>query len=216
MKNITVLLLLFLVACSDTTSDSNAHDELSPATTYVYECNQQFSFTARIEDEKVWLFLPYKTINLPHVPAASGVKFSDGTSLFWSKGNEAILEVDSVSYPACINNRAKAIWEHAKLNGVDFRAIGNEPGWVLTITEGNKVMFKSNYGQTINEFTTSTPITNQTTRTTRYQASEKENTILIILKGIPCSDTMSGEKFEATVSITLNYKKFNGCGKSLH
>jgi uncharacterized membrane protein len=185
-------------------------------TTYVYECDQQYSFTARIEGEKAWLFLPDETVSLPRIPAASGTKFSDKNLLFWTKGNEAVLEVNSVLYHSCKNNRSKAIWEHAKLNGVDFRAIGNEPGWVLTITEGNKIMFKSNYGQTINNFITPPPVTDQTTRTTLYQASEKEHTIFVVLKGTPCSDTMSDEKFETTVSVTLDDKRFNGCGKALH
>ena len=213
---ILILSIAFFTACSENASHSNAHDKDIHPTTYVYECDHQFNFTARIEGEKVWLFLPYKTISLPHIPAASGVKFSDGNSLFWTKANEVMLDVNSVSYHDCKNNRARAIWEHAKLNGVDFRAVGNEPGWVLTISEGNKVMFKSNYGQTINEFITSSPVTDQNTQSTLYQASEKEHTILITLKGTPCSDTMSGEKFETTVSVTLDDKKFNGCGKALH
>lgn len=208
--------MIFLVACSDNASDSDTHKAVNPPTTYVYECDQQYSFTARIEGVKVWLFLPYETISLPHIAAASGAKYSDGNSLFWTKGNEVMLEVNSVSYHSCKNNRSRAIWEHAKLNGVDFRAVGNEPGWVLTISEGNKVVFKSNYGQTINEFITPPPVTDQNTRTTLYQASEKEHTILIALEGTPCSDTMSGEKFETTVSVILDGKEFNGCGKALH
>lgn len=213
---IPILSIAFLTGCSDKSSHNDIPNTNSSPTTYVYECDQQFSFTARIEGEKVWLFLPYETINLPQIEAASGAKFSDGSSLFWSKGNEAILELDSKSYRSCKNNRAKAIWEHAKLNGVDFRAVGNEPGWVLTLRAADKIVFKSNYGQTINEFITSTPITNQNSRTTLYQASEDEHTILITLKGTPCSDTMSDEKFETTVSITLDDKTFNGCGKALH
>lgn len=217
MKNIALILsVVFFTACSDKGFDGDSQDKVVPAKTYVYECDQQFSFTARIEGEKVWLFLPSETINLPHVPAASGTKFSDGDSLFWTKGNEAMLEVNSVSYRTCKNNHSKAIWEHAKLNGVDFRALGNEPGWVLTIAEANKVTFKSNYGQTTNEFISSPPVTNQNTRTTLYQASNKNHTILITLEGTACSDTMSGEKFETTVSVTLDDKEFNGCGKALH
>ncbi|RKZ80956.1 MAG: hypothetical protein DRQ35_01220 [Gammaproteobacteria bacterium] len=217
MKNITLILSVgFFTACSDNDFDGDSQDNLAPAKTYVYECDQQFSFTARIEGEKVWLFLPSETINLPHIPAASGTKFSDGDSLFWTKGNEAMLEVNSVSYRTCKNNHSKAIWEHAKLNGVDFRALGNEPGWVLTIAEGNKVTFKSNYGQTINKFIISPPVTNQNTHTTLYQASNKNHTILIILEGTDCSDTMSGEAFETTVTVVLDDKEFNGCGKALH
>ena len=36
-------------------------------------------------------------------------------------------------------NRRAAIWAQAKLDGVDFRATGNEPGWKLEITEGRQI-----------------------------------------------------------------------------
>ncbi|MBW2335916.1 MAG: MliC family protein [Deltaproteobacteria bacterium] len=96
--------------------------------TYVYECNDGYGFVARIEGENAWLFLPNGTISLPHVRSGSGARYSDGSITFWSKGEAALLETDGNSRRNCRNNRRKAIWEDAKLNGIDFRAVGNEPG----------------------------------------------------------------------------------------
>jgi membrane-bound inhibitor of C-type lysozyme len=39
---------------------------------------------------------------LPQVPAASGAKYQEGRTVFWSKGNKARFEIDGKVYPACI------------------------------------------------------------------------------------------------------------------
>ena len=41
---------------------------------HVYECSDGYSFTARIEEKKAWLFLPNQTLSLPLVPSGSGAK----------------------------------------------------------------------------------------------------------------------------------------------
>jgi uncharacterized membrane protein len=38
----------------------------------------------------------------------------------------------------------------------------------------------------------------------------------VIIEGIACTDSMSGEKFESTVMLTIDGKTFKGCGKSLY
>ncbi len=46
-------------------------------------------------------------------------------------------------YLDCTYDRRASIWEHAKLSGVDFRAVGNEPGWVLEVREGDVCLLDS-------------------------------------------------------------------------
>ena len=104
--------------------------------TYVYECSNGFTFTTRVDDENAFLFLADKTACLANVPSASGVKYSNGLITFWSKGEEALLDTGDTIYRNCKNNRTKAIWEDTKLDGIDFRAVGNEPGWYLEIKGG--------------------------------------------------------------------------------
>ncbi len=131
------------------------------AETFVYDCAEDYCFVACVEKNFVWLFLPTKTVSLPRVPSGVGDKFSDGKIMFWSRNQEALLKIaDNVQY-SCVNNPLKAVWEHAKLTGVDFRAVGNEPGR-------------------------------------------------------RCQDTMSGEAFEVSVSVTLDERTLTGCGRALH
>ena len=44
---------------------------------------------------------PIERCVLPQVPAASGAQYQEGSSLFWSQGNEARIEVEGKVYPAC-------------------------------------------------------------------------------------------------------------------
>ena len=222
---IVLSLALLLTACAD---DDNAaateHPPLNssvdssrpPGTTYVYECLDESRFTARVEGEKAWLFLSSGTISLPHVPAASGAKFQDGSTIYWSKGEMAFLERANHPRVECKNNRAKAIWEDAKLRGADFRAIGNEPGWYLEISRGYGIVLVTNYGSDRYTFVTQQPTSDETSRTTRYVVTENQHELVITQEGRRCADTMSGEQFETAVTVMLDGTRLSGCGKALH
>jgi putative lipoprotein len=187
-----------------------------PPRTFVYECNDGYSFIARLEGEKAWLFLPEQTSSLPQVPAGSGAKYSDGLLTFWNKGDKALFESGKVTHRDCMNNPSRAIWEDAKLRGADFRAVGNEPGWHLEIKAGEKVVFVGDYGQTRYEFATPEPLNDQTARKTTYQVQNAEHELTIVLEALLCHDSMSGEPFETTVTAILDGRTYRGCGRPLH
>ena len=227
MKQLINFNLLFcafalLLACTNSAShngitvESLKHGDQNDANTYVYECSGGYGFVARVQREKAWLFLPEQTILLPHVPSGSGAKYSEDQITYWSKGDEALLEIGDEQHMNCKNNRALAIWEDAKLRGVDFRAIGNEPGWNLEIIKSEKIVFVGNYGQKRYEFITTEPSVDQQARTTVYEVQNDKHEVSVIISGRRCRDTMSGEAFETTVTVILDGKKYRGCGKALH
>lgn len=227
MKHINIYLLLIffaytlLGACAqikDTLGLPDAEVVISnQAKTYVYECSDGYSFTASIDGEQAWLFLPKQTIELPRVPSASGIKYSQKQTTFWSKGLEARLESGTKVHTSCKNNRAKAIWEHAKLTGVDFRALGNEPSWVLEIVKGNTIIFSNFYAKIhMYVFQKTEPEVDQSARKTVYKVSNEGHVLTVTIIGTSCQDTMSGESFESRVIVELDDKLFNGCGKALH
>jgi len=219
---IWLFLLLPIVSCFDNQTQGNDNSELpyiqSPLEVYVYECNNELSFTASVEESGLWLFLPSGTINLHAAPSDSGDKFSNDAISFWHNGHTAKLESDSLQNVNCSNNPTKAVWEHAKLSGVDFRAIGNEPNWDLEITAGDEVIFNNDYGNEPISFLTPEPITVQETRTTTYEAIKNNKKITLILKAkeTACTDSVSGQSYETTVTVHFDGEIFNGCGQSLH
>jgi heat shock protein HslJ len=46
-------------------------------------------------------------IALPHVPAASGARYSDGYTTLWSKGGEAMIESGSVNVSGCVSDQSQ-------------------------------------------------------------------------------------------------------------
>jgi putative lipoprotein len=211
-----------LLACTRTaTRDdrravSYQQQDQTDSKTYAYECGDGYRFIARHQNGKVWLFLPEKTISLPHVPSGSGAKYREGQIVYWSKRDEALLEFKYVKHSKCTNNKAAAIWEDAKLRGVDFRAVGNGPGWNLEIIDSHKIVFVSNYGQTRYAFITTEPSIDTQARTTVYTAQNDKHKLSVKVVGRGCRDTMSGEAFETNVTVILDTRKYQGCGKALH
>lgn len=187
-----------------------------PAKTFVYECGDGKVFTVRVESESAWLFLPQGSKRLPSVPSGSGAKFGDGSATYWSKGEEALLELEGKIYRGCVNNRRMAIWEDAKLRGVDFRALGNEPGWYLEISEENRLLLVDNYGQDRHEFVLSGPSVDNVSGIARYQVRSDAHDLNLTLEGRRCTDTMSGETFETTVTLVFDGRRLSGCGRPLH
>jgi putative lipoprotein len=215
--------LALLSGCTEQTPHPNpvtvpGHaSPLATGQTYVYECSDGYRFTARLESENAWLFLPDQTVRfLPPAVSGSGAKYSDGVLTFWSKGEEALLEARGESHRECRNNAAKAIWEGARLRGIDFRAVGNEPGWHLEITEGERIVFVTDYGETRYEFAAPDPPVDRLTAVTTYEISDREHELIIMLKDQLCHDSMSGEAFETTVIVSLNGKEYRGCGRHLY
>jgi len=188
-----------------------------PLTAFFYQCDDGSSVVAKLVDhgQAAWLFLPGRTVRLPHVPAASGAKYSDGQVTFWSKGREALVEAGAAGSRRCNENRRRSIIEDAKLRGADFWATGNEPGWTLEI-DWHSILFVTNYGQDSFHFPRPDPGVDQARATTSYTARDAGHGITVRLSGAACRDSMSGEAFETTVQITLDGRVYQGCGQPLH
>ena len=185
------------------------------SSTFFFECEDQYVFVARTREAHVWLFLDDVTVNLPRRLSASGEKYQSAEYLFWNKGGEALLKTADGKQRQCKNNRARAVWEAAKLNGVDFRAVGNEPGWFLELS-GDLLVLETDYGASRYEFSTPPADVDAVARLTRYQVTENGRNLLLELKGSRCRDTMTGEDFPTSVSVTLDARVFQGCGRALH
>jgi uncharacterized membrane protein len=182
--------------------------------TYVFECDNEYYFVARIEDEIAWLFLKDETVRLSKKTVSPDEKYNDENISFSIIDDEAILQVNNTDIHNCKNNRRKAIWEHAKLNGVHFRAVGNEPGWILEISED--IIFVTNYGKDKYSFSISETESNPELRVTYYKASNKTNDLIVKLSGEKCHDSMSDDAYETNVSVMLDDKQYSGCGRALH
>lgn len=216
---LSLLLLAPISACGDEAPPIAeeapiAEDAPSHGKVMAMECGD-FSFVVEIKGDDAWLFLPDYSGPIPRVTSASGTKYQGNNITFWSEGDEASLDYGKNSYAGCRNNPALAVWEGAKLRGVDFRATGNEPGWVLEI-QGDKLSLQTNYGEDHYQFAAAERISDPETKQTSYRASSGDTQIEVTLEGKTCQDTMTDTSFETSVSIQLDERKLSGCGKALH
>ena len=104
------------------------------------------------------------------------------------------------------------VWHRAKLRGVAFRAIGQEPGWLLEIIEGEAFLLVTDYGANRDTYPYVEPLVDEEARRTRYVLAQGP---VIEIRGKPCTDTMSGESFAVSVTVFLADRDLRGCGRAL-
>lgn len=105
-------------------------------------------------------------------------------------------------------------WETARAAGVDFRAVGQEPGWIVDIYTQNRIVALLDYGETLLEFPLTTP-TSPAEGATRFESQANGRTLSITYRRFPCEDAMSGEAYPSSVEIVIDGRTLNGCGRSV-
>lgn len=83
-------------------SDSTAPAAASgaPASTTAYHCDG-LDLSVTYNGDQVTLTAPGREYTLPHVEAADGAKFQSDKATFWSKGENAVIEIDGKPYTNC-------------------------------------------------------------------------------------------------------------------
>jgi heat shock protein HslJ len=101
--------------------------------------------------------------------------------------------------------------QEARARGVDFRGIGQEPGWVVEVMEGGEISAVLDYGAS----TVALPAPSAETAedgTVIYDASTDTDHLILRIKRKVCIDSMSGESHSSTVELQVNDKPYQGCG----
>jgi uncharacterized membrane protein len=98
---------------------------------------------------------------------------------------------------------------------MDFWATGNEPGWTLEIGSETSVLVM-NYAKDRYEFAAPKPSVDAETRRTLYELDLDGRALVIELTGEECFDSMSGKRFETTVTLEFGGRSYPGCGQALH
>lgn len=105
-------------------------------------------------------------------------------------------------------------WDEARAAGVDFRAVGQEPGWMIDIYTGGRIVALLDYGETIVEFPRGEP-SYPSEGATRFESQADGHSLSITYRRFPCEDAMSGEAYPAAVEVVVDGRTLNGCGRSV-
>jgi hypothetical protein len=115
-------------------------------------------------------------------------------------------------------DRALAPW-----NGVffeltresDFRAVGQEPGWLLEIRHARELRLITDYGADTAVTSVPPAETDSATGARTYRATVGARDLQVLIQPTACNDAMSGESYETTVTVTLDGHAYHGCGGPL-
>lgn len=203
-------MIAFAVSCNE-----NPGKQFIPVrTVFWYEC-EDVSFTVKYEKKGAYVLVSGfgGERRLLKIESAQGVEYGDGEMKYAGKNGSVFLEYKGKSYN-CVENVLKSILEDAKLRGVEFRATGNEPGWLMEISKG-KIILYSDYATKKEVFDSGVPETGTGAGITVYNARNWRNKMKVVIKNKECIDNMSGESSELAVEYTLDGITYRGCGRAL-
>ncbi|MGH6780541.1 MAG: COG3650 family protein, partial [Sphingomonadaceae bacterium] len=124
--------------------------------------------------------------------------------------NTALFVASTLVLSACaIIPPAK---EPAPPQQADYRAVGTEPGWAVTIS-GNTIEYLGDYGQT--KIITPHPAPRTTFNGHRYEAKTEAHSLVVDVTHGKCSDGMSDRIYADKVMVIADGKTVNGCGGAI-
>ena len=149
---------------------------------------------------------------LPQAPSASGARYADAAdNEFWNKGDAATLTLDGAAHE-CHETADVSPWDAARARGIVFRAVGNEPGWLVEVEGGDAPLLRAQL-----DMGARTVEAGPVARTAEGFSGTAADGTAIVLKASAdgCVDGMSGQSFPASVELAVGGERFRGCGAFL-
>lgn len=107
------------------------------------------------------------------------------------------------------------VWEKAKQEGIHFRAVGNEPGWLVEIKNDKKIRFINDYGDLEIKAPVDDLWIGPAEEDKIYYVENDAVQFQVIIMKKSYQDTMSGEYFPYQVRVVFPNKSYVGGGKLL-
>lgn len=96
---------------------------------------------------------------------------------------------------------------------VHFHAVGQEPGWTMDIATGRDVEVIADYGAKTATF--KAPARLALEGTSNFAVADGKSSLAVSIVKKRCEDTMSGKPYAYAVTMTLDRKRYEGCGEVL-
>jgi membrane-bound inhibitor of C-type lysozyme len=218
------LTLLALAACAGTGGSSPAagpgpQSEAFPEgvlRAYAWQCTdgQEFLMRNLLRERAITLGLQDGEHRLEQTISASGVRYADAgeNMVFWTKGDTATLERVGSAAVRCQERRAESLREDARLRGVIYRALGNEPGWTLEIGPQTRLDWVTNYGAERHVFVESSAVV--TPDGISYTATQHSNSIKVTIRAERCVDD-GDVAYDYTALVEFRGTTLRGCASKL-
>jgi putative lipoprotein len=183
---------------------------------YVWHCMDGQTLVMRnlVREKAIAIDFHDGTRRLDQTVSASGARYADSVVVFWTKGGTATLERQGAPPVQCEERRADSLREDARARGVVYRALGNEPGWVLEVGPAGSLSWTTNWGQDRFDFEQAQAATAPDGATV-YTAQQGDVSIRASIKAERCVD--DGEvEFDHVVTVESGGQTLRGCGTRLN
>lgn len=178
-----------------------------------YRCSPEVVLDAWTAGDKLQLRAAGAAYELARTPSASGVRWEGDGVTFHEKGEQAVFVRGGERLQCRVHGSVMRAIER----GVDYRAVGQEPGWLLEISRGENMVLRYDYAQR----TAAVPyIEPEQARDRRVFVNDRgEDRLEIVIENRPCSDVMSGQPYPDTVIVYFRnagtQRVLKGCGRAL-
>ena len=183
---------------------------------YVWQCADGQTLVMRnlLREKAIAIDFHDGTRRLDQTASASGARYADAVAVFWTKGSTATLERQGAPAVRCEERRADSLREDARVRGVVYRGLGNEPGWILEVGPASKLSWTTNFGQDRYDFEQVQAVTAPDGANV-YTAQKDAVSIKASIKAERCVD--DGEvEYDHVVTVESGGQTYHGCGTRLN
>jgi len=163
--------------------------------------------------QRVTLSYSGRTRSLPQAASASGARYADDIgNEFWTKGDSGTLTLDGEKHE-CTLTRLGSPWDDARARGIAFRAVGNEPGWMVEVGRGEAPSLHAqlDFGSRTLDIARVEPRAQGDGWTGK---SANGTQVELVAERKPCQDD-AGARFDVTAQLRAGGKTYTGCGAFL-
>ena len=208
------------VAQQDAATDTPAagpFDGLAPGERINFQCNEVALGASAGDGGAVRLSYSGQRLELPTIDSATGTRYADdqGNEMLIKDDGSGVLVLAGEQRRECVLSDRASPWDIATDDGVDYRAVGQEPGWLVEVTEGegdgaSALTAHLDYGQRLLEVLDlqreGDGFSGSTATGERVELAVEER---------ECVDPMSGERFRTAASLVVDGQQYEGCGSWL-
>lgn len=180
------------------------------ASSPVIDCGR-LAFHAVMHEKQATLYLPGIALSLPRRSSGSGARYAASNHVLRRQGKNVSFTTPERHFPQCHLRHDYNAWANAWLRGVDFRAVGQEPGWILEISKGRNIDLRWQYGK--RHLEAPVPPVSRQQALFRYRTTSDAHRLVIEVMDRPCRDSMKGDAHDYAVRVHVDDTILLGCGR---
>ena len=204
-------------AATDTPAASGPFDGLAPGERINFQCNEVALGASASDGDAVRLSYSGQRLELPAIHSATGTRYADdqGNEMLIKDDGSGVLVLAGEQRRDCVRSDRASPWDIAADDGVTYRAVGQEPGWLVEVTGGEgdgatALTAHLDYGQRMLEV-----LDLQRDGDSFSGSTATGEGVELAVEERECVDPMSGERFRTAASLAVDGQQYEGCGSWL-